>query len=60
MIMADLKHVGITAWLRQVIKMSVKTSFSSSLSVYPGMLSSPATLQGLILDMVFFKPAEDR
>ncbi len=30
MIVVDLRHVGITAWLSEVLKISVKTSVSCS------------------------------
>ncbi len=52
----DLKHVGTTAWLSEMLKISVKTSVScsaQSLSTRPGMLSGPAALRGLTLDRVF-------
>ena len=37
-----LRHLGTTAWLREMLKMFVKTSmqsFAQSLSTQPGMLS---------------------
>ncbi len=40
MMVVALKHVGTTAWLSEMLKMSVKTSVSStaqSLSTRPGM-----------------------
>lgn len=43
-IVADLKHGGMTAWFSEVLKMSVKTwaSWSAhSLISRPGMLSGP-------------------
>ena len=52
MMVEVLRHVGTTAWLRDVLKMSVKTSVSSpaqSLSARLGMLSDPGALRTLIL-----------
>ncbi len=63
MIVVDLRHVGTTAWLNEVLKISVRTSVScaaQSLSTRPGMLSGPAALRGLILDRVFLTSAGDR
>ncbi len=51
----------MTAWLSEVLKISVRTSVScsaQSFSTRPGMLSGPAALQGLILDRVFLTSAE--
>ncbi len=45
MIVVDLRHVGTTAWLSEVLKVSVRTSVScaaQSLRTRPGMLSGPA------------------
>ncbi len=56
MIVVDLRHVGTTAWLSEVLNISVRTSVScaaQSFSIRPGMLSGPADLRGLILDRVF-------
>ncbi len=42
MIVVDLRHVGTTAWLSKVLKISVRTSVScaaQSFSTRPGMLS---------------------
>ncbi len=47
---------GTTAWLSEVLKISVRTSVScaaQSFSTQPGMLSGPAALRGLILDRFF-------
>ncbi len=63
MIVVDLRHVGMTAWLSEVLKISVRTSVScsaQSFSSRPGMLSGPAALRGLILDSVFLTSAGDR
>ncbi len=63
MIVVDLRHVGTTAWLSEVLKISVGTSVScaaQSFSTRPGMLSGPAALHGLILDRVFLTSAGDR
>ncbi len=63
MIVVDLRHVGMTAWLSEVLKISVGTSVScsaQSFSTRPGMLSGPAALRGLILDRVFLTTAGDR
>ncbi len=63
MIVVDLRHVGMTAWLSEVLKISVRTSVScaaQSFSTRPGMLSGPAALRGLILDRVFLTSAGDR
>ncbi len=45
--------MGTTAWLSEVLKISVRTSVScsaQSLSTRPGMLLGPAALRGLTLD----------
>ncbi len=63
MIIEDLRHVGMTAWLSEVLKISVRTSVSfsaQSFSARPGMLSGPTALRGLILDRVFLMLAGDR
>ncbi len=63
MIVVDLRHVGMTAWLSEVLKISVRTSIScaaQSFSTRPGMLSGPAAFRGLILDRVFLTSAGDR
>ncbi len=63
MIVVDFRHVGTTAWLSEVLKISVRTSVScaaQSLSTRPGMLSGPAAFRGLILDRVFLTSAADR
>ncbi len=55
MIVVDFRHVGMTAWLSEVLKISVRTSIScaaQSFSTRPGMLSGPAAFRGLILDRV--------
>ncbi len=62
MIVVDLRHVGTTAWLSEVLKISVRTSVScaaQSFSTRPGMLSGPAAFCGLILDRVFLTSAAD-
>ncbi len=59
----DLRHVGTTAWLSEVLKMSVRTSVScaaQSLSTRPGMISGPAAFHALILDRVFLTSAGER
>ncbi len=59
----DLRHVGTTAWLSEVLKMSVRTSVScaaQSLSTRPGMLSGPAAFRGLILDRAFLTSTGER
>ncbi len=59
----DLRHVGTTAWVSEVLKMSVRISVScaaQSLSTRPGMLSGPAAFHGLILDRVFLTSAGER
>ncbi len=63
MIVVDLRHVGMTAWLSEVLKISVRTSVScsaQSFSTRPGILSGPAALRGIILDRVFLTSAGDR
>ncbi len=63
MIVVDFRHVGMTAWLSEVLKISVRTSVScaaQSFSTRPGMLSGPAAFRGLILDRVFLTSAADR
>ncbi len=63
MMVAALKSDGTTACSREVWKMSVKTSFSSSaqsFSTRPGMLSGPAALRGLMVASVLFTLEEDR
>ncbi len=51
MMVVDLRHVGMTAWLSEVLKISVRTFVSCSaqfFSTWQGMLSGPAALRGLI------------
>ncbi len=63
MIVVDLRHVGTTAWLSEVLKISVRTSVSCAaqpFSTRSGMLSGPAAFSGLILDRVFLTSAADR
>ncbi len=53
----------MTAWLSEVLKISVRTSVScsaQSFSTRPGILSGPAALRGLVLDRVFLTSAGDR
>ena len=52
MMVVALRHVGTTACLSEVLKMSVKTSVSSSaqsLRTRPGMLSGPWAFLGFVL-----------
>ncbi len=63
MIVVDFRHVGTTAWLSEVLKISVRTSVScaaQSFSTRPGMLSGPAAFRGIILYRVFLTSAADR
>lgn len=63
MMVVLLKQVGATAWLREVLKMSVRTSVSStaqSFSTQPGMLSGPAALCALIRERDLLTVAGDR
>ncbi len=63
MIVVDFRHVGMNAWLSEVLKISVSTFVScsaQSFSTRPGMLSGPAALRGLILDRVFLASTRDR
>ncbi len=63
MIAVDLRHLGMTAWLSKVLKISVRTSVicsAHSFSTRPGMLSGPAAMRRLIIDRVFFTSAGDR
>ncbi len=51
MIVVDFRHVGTTAWLSEVLKISVRTSVScaaQSFSTRPGMLSGPAAFRGMM------------
>ncbi len=53
----------MTAWLGEVLKISVRTSVSclaQSFSTRLGMLSGPTALRGLILDRVCLTSAGDR
>ncbi len=59
MIVVDLRHVGMTVWLSEVLKISVSCS-AQSFSTRPGMFSGPAALRGLIQDRVFLTSAGDR
>ena len=61
--MAALKHAGTVAWFREVLKTSVKTSFSSSaqsFSTRPVILSGPVALRELIVANVLFTLAVER
>lgn len=62
--MVDALKPGETmACLRELLKMSVKTSFSSSaqsFSTLPGMLSGPASFRVLMVESAFFTLAADR
>ncbi len=63
MIVVDFRHVGTTAWLSEVLKISVRTSVScvaQSFSTRPGMLSGPTAFHGLILDRDYLTSAADR
>lgn len=63
MMVAALKPDGTMACLREVLKMSVKTSFSSSAQSFNTlleMLSGPAAFRELMADSVLFKMAADR
>ncbi len=54
--------MGMTAWLSEVLKISVRTSVScaaQSFRTRPGMLSGPAAFRGLILDRAFLTSAAD-
>lgn len=58
-----LKHAGMTAWLREVLKMSVRTSVresAQSLSTIPGMLSGPAAFLGFTMSRVLRTSAGSR
>ncbi len=53
----------MTAWLCELLKISVRTSVSCSaqfFSTRPGLLSGPAALRGLFLDRVFLTLVGDR
>ncbi len=53
----------MTAWLKEVLEISVRTSISctaQSLSTWPGMLSGPTALHGLILHRVLRQLEIDR
>ena len=55
-----LKHDGAVTLLREMLKMSVRTSANWSahpLSILPGMLSGPAALCGLTLCRIFLSSA---
>ena len=63
MMVAVLKHDGTVACLREMLKMSVKTSFSSSAQSYstlPWRLSGPAAFRALMVMSVLFTLAADR
>ncbi len=63
MIVMDLRHVGMTTWLSEVLKISVRTSVSCSAQSFntrPGILSGPVALRGLILDRVFLTSGPGR
>lgn len=47
------KHIGTTAWLKGLLKMSVSTSASTDLEHTLGMLSGPVTFRGLTLARIF-------
>lgn len=59
-IMVDaLKHMGTTAWLKEVLKISL-SSLTQSFRIRPAVLSGPVVLRGLILDCVLFTLAGAR
>src|SRR4029434_3030034 len=61
--MEVLKCDGTAACLREVLKISVKISLSSSaqsLSTRPGMFSGPVAFRGLIVESALFTLAADR
>lgn len=63
MIVVALKHDGTMACFREVLKMSVNKSFSSSahsFTTLPGMLSGPADFWMLMVESVFFKLKKQR
>ncbi len=63
MIVVDLRRVGMTAWLSEVLKISARTSVNcsaQSFSTWLGILSGPVVLRGLIRDRAFLTSAGDR
>lgn len=63
MMVMDLRHTGTNDWLRDVLKMSVRTPASwlvQSLSKWAGMLLGPAAVCGLNLERVLLTSAVER
>lgn len=62
MVVVSLKPEGTRAWVRELLKMSLRTSSSSSATfgAQPGMLSGMAALWVLILRSVLLTLAGDR
>ena len=62
-ILAVLRHDGTTAWISEVLKISVRTPVSwsaHSLSTCPGMLSGPTAFRGFTLLRILLTSAVSR
>ncbi len=63
MIVVDLRHVGTTAWLSEVLKISVRTSVSCAATVFQytaRYVVRTRSLAWVILDRVFLTSDGDR
>lgn len=56
-VIAALKYSGMNVWLREMLKINVKTAACTVPDHTPANLSDPAALHGLTLDKVLLTSA---